>query len=1084
MTNLTRTGLALGLLWTLALPAHADDIELFAAPNVEASGVPNVLFVFDTRASNASDVKSLRCSITEGGIVKTDGTGTAHTYLDGSSAGVAQCALYSALQALDVPQSGETEAEKKTFNIGIMGFNETNLKSYDPIQNKTSTVCPGNTGGCLLMPMVEFNSTTKPRILNWIRSWSKSAKEGHAIYTNNAASGATMQEGWAYFYGKTGISGRSYAGVSPDFSVCGAGNYVIFVGSVYNINASGGDLTNISNSPAKALEGASDSGKNADPVATQLEKTLYSGSVSSQCGTGKISLANTYEKDGFYALNWANYMKRQGITTYSVGILNPESKCDATYAAQLITLGQADVGGGKFFGTNDYEGLRIAFGTIFSEILSINSSFASVSLPVSVNTQGTFLNQVYIGMFRPDRDFLPRWPGNLKQYRMAYINNLLRLVDASEPPQSAISSSGTGFIAECARSYWTPSSDDSYWGTRFANANCVGHPANSNFPDGNIVEKGGQGYMLRGMTPANRVVKTCDASCGSTLADFNASNNAVSAAKLGTTDADRTALINWARGLNNKGDETIVAADKMRPSAHGSVVHSRPVTINFASGEDADLESDRELVVFYGGNDGMLRAVNANRDGGKSVGGAEPGEEIWSFVAPESYRIFSRLRDNTLAITYPGAAAAAKPLSYGFDGAVTAFKNGSNVSVFATMRRGGRMVYAFNVTDPGNPTLKWRIGCSDTVNVDGTFTAGTCTNAGFNDIGQTWSAPQAALTAGYTGPVLLMGGGYDTCEDFEGSGKNNNCGSTPRGRFIYVIDAATGALLKTFTTTRSVVGEVTLVKDSGGLARYAYAADLGGNVYRIDIGDAAPSAWTMTKIAMLGCDDGGTGCDANRKFMFAPDVVNEKGTHYVMLGSGDREKPLSSYEVTGGVQNYFFVLKDKPASPDWLNDECGEDNNYLCLESLLNVVEDEPSESEFSTGRGWMLALRDTEQVVTSAVTVFGTVTFSTHIPFVAPDTPPTTVAECKPGLGTASVYNVRYINAESANGTNQLFEEIKGGGLPPSPVAGKVELDDGTVVPFIIGASPESPLESKSPEAAASSVSQPNVRVYRYIQK
>ena len=39
---------------------------------------------------------------------------------------------------------------------------------------------------------------------------------------------------------------------------------------------------------------------------------------------------------------------------------------------------------------------------IFSEIQSVNSVFASVSLPISVNTQGTFLNKVYVGMFRPD----------------------------------------------------------------------------------------------------------------------------------------------------------------------------------------------------------------------------------------------------------------------------------------------------------------------------------------------------------------------------------------------------------------------------------------------------------------------------------------------------------------------------------------------------------------------------------------------------------------------------------------------------------------------------------------------------------
>jgi hypothetical protein len=37
-------------------------------------------------------------------------------------------------------------------------------------------------------------------------------------------------------------------------------------------------------------------------------------------------------------------------------------------------------------------------------------------------------------MFRPDSDSLPRWSGNLKQYRLARFNNELKLVDAYEPP--------------------------------------------------------------------------------------------------------------------------------------------------------------------------------------------------------------------------------------------------------------------------------------------------------------------------------------------------------------------------------------------------------------------------------------------------------------------------------------------------------------------------------------------------------------------------------------------------------------------------------------------------------------------------
>ena len=38
---------------------------------------------------------------------------------------------------------------------------------------------------------------------------------------------------------------------------------------------------------------------------------------------------------------------------------------------------------------------------------------------MSVNTQGTFLNQVYMGMFRPDATASPRWMGNLKEFKFS-----------------------------------------------------------------------------------------------------------------------------------------------------------------------------------------------------------------------------------------------------------------------------------------------------------------------------------------------------------------------------------------------------------------------------------------------------------------------------------------------------------------------------------------------------------------------------------------------------------------------------------------------------------------------------------------
>ena len=62
---------------------------------------------------------------------------------------------------------------------------------------------------------------------------------------------------------------------------------------------------------------------------------------------------------------------------------------------------------------------------------------------------------------------------------------------------------------------------------------------------------------------------------------------------------------------------------------------------------------------------------------------------------------------------------------------------------------------------------------------------------------------------------------------------------------------------------------------------------------------------------------------------------------------------------------------------------------------------------------GWYLSLRSHEQVVTSAITVFGNVTFSTHVPVVP------AAGSCTSNLGTARVYNIDFANAGARPGSN-----------------------------------------------------------------
>jgi type IV pilus assembly protein PilY1 len=296
-----------------------------------------------------------------------------------------------------------------------------------------------------------------------------------------------------------------------------------------------------------------------------------------------------------------------------------------------------------------------------------------------------------------------------------------------------------------------------------------------------------------------------------------------------------------------------------------------------------------------------------------------------------------------------------------------------------------------------------------------------------------------------------------------------------------------------------VVADPFVVPDTTtGLAKFIYVVDMGGNIYRISgatagapIGTrnpdptAADGGWTMTRIASLGCDSAAGTCDANRKFMFSPDVVEPpapgSGMYHLLVGSGDREKPLRIYDSALDTENYFFMVKDVPTTSTWLTDETTNCNGQalICLDSLTPITSvADPEATALEDSKGWYLGLRDGEQVVTSAITVYGTVTFSTHEP-----TNPEEGA-CEPDLGTARVYNVAYLNATSRNGTNNRYEEIGGGGLPPSPVAGLVRLDPNSPpIPFIIGADPDSPLKGNEP-TPPSLTTQPKSLIYWYLQQ
>lgn len=998
--------------------SFSEDVDLFVGTPPATTDLPNVLIILDNTANWStpftneiaalnSVVSSLPANNFKLGLMMFTETGSGNSGADGAY-------VRAAVRPL-------TTANKTLFQNLVASFNKNNDKSNG-----------GKIGQSMREAYLYF-ANSAPYAGN---------NKAKADYTGNNS--GTAQSNAIYALTGNALASKSattYTG--PVISGGCAKNFIIYIS-----NGAAQDNSSDTSNATTALSGLSGN-------------------------TTLIPLSPSGSQDNV-ADEWARFMKNSslGIVTYAIDIDKVTTGQGPGWTALLKSMSRG-VGGGKYFDVSSATsaGAQIAdaLNQIFTEIQAVNSVFASVSLPVSVNTQGTYLNQVYIGMFRPDENSQPRWAGNLKQYKLGYATNstTLQLLDAAGT--GAINAQ-TGFITECARSFWTPSSLDTYW-TFKPQGSCltVANSNVSNYPDGNIVEKGGQAYKLRSTT--TRTVKTCAPSLASctALTDFATTNSAITNTLLGVTAGQRDALINWARGMDLNDENTddsitpsATTSTVMRPSVHGDVVHSRPVAINYGT------DTAPQVVVFYGGNDGVLRAVNGNRTSTFSTVAA--GAEFWSFMPPEFYPYIDRLRSNTVPIYYPSSTAVgATRKNYGFDGSMASYVSASAKYLYATMRRGGRALYAFDVTTAGSPTLKWKRGCDSS----------SC-STGFSAIGQTWSTPKIITAAGYgsgASPIVVMGGGYDTCEDND----PNTC-STPTGNKIYIMDANTGALLNTFTTSRSVVADTTAVVNSSGNANYLYTADLGGNIYRISgsanapIGAVDPSLWVMTKIASLGCATT-TSCTNNRKFMFAPDVVVDGTTNVLLIGSGDREKPLTSFTNAASVTNYFFMLRDQPETTTWLSDESATcSGNLMCMDSLASTSADGTNLAQASVDakKGWRMQLNSTEQVVTSAITVFGVVTYSTHTPAVP------TSGQCS-NLGTAKVYNVNYLNASPSYNTR--YSPVSGGGLPPSPVAGMVTLDDGTTVPFVIGADPSSALEVRPPPAP-DTATQPKARIFWNIVK
>ncbi|MGQ0579657.1 MAG: hypothetical protein ACT4PQ_12225 [Betaproteobacteria bacterium] len=574
--------------------------------------------------------------------------------------------------------------------------------------------------------------------------------------------------------------------------------------------------------------------------------------------------------------------------------------------------------------------------------------------------------------------------------------------------------------------------------------------------------------------------------------DASGALRAVSSGSASATLRDE--LIDWTRGQDNLNDENADTLNTdIRASAHGDVLHSRPAVVNYNRLVGDATFADTDVYVYYGSNEGVIRAVKGGFT--SKAGDPKAGSEVWGFIPPEFFPSLNRMRNNTPPIS----SFNKKP--YFADGTIGVYTNDANSDeiidpnidsgdkawLFISMRRGGRLLYALDVSDPLDPKFMWK---KDD------------TSQGYTELGYTWSEPKVVRQInGHTGPVLIFGAGYDPAvEDLDPASITGNTSTTvthtggtatrSMGRGIFIVDAETGEPIwqaagqardpsDTGTHTYviaagmdcSISSDVAVLRNQGGsTVNRGYVGDTCGNVWRLDFGSTDLNEWSVTRIASIS----GSTAGQRRKFLFAPDVVFGNGYDAVLMGSGDREHPFDTTVV-----NRVYMFKDYgrltvpvtanattvPAlSPAGTNATLTESDLFDATDNCIQVAADcgtgvTPADAmaTLASADGWYVTLRTGEKVVGGSVTLSGITFFNTNQPSASAGG-----GACGSNLGIAREYQLSFADATAVtdlnpgSGLTTLDRSTvhAGGGYLPTPVPVVVQIMGQTVQAVVSGVS------------------------------
>jgi len=306
----------------------------------------------------------------------------------------------------------------------------------------------------------------------------------------------------------------------------------------------------------------------------------------------------------------------------------------------------------------------------------------------------------------------------------------------------------------------------------------------------------------------------------------------------GTADAFGSERADYIRGdQSNEQQNSGIFRDRTS-SVMGDIVNSDPWfvgrTEDFGysglSGTEGssyityrDGKSTRTPALYFGANDGMLHAINA-----------EDGDEIFAYVPDALMSSLSKLTSPF----YGCEGAGCLPHAYYVDGASkaadayidTSGSDSWHTILIGTLAGGGKGIFALDITDPDSfstTDIMWEIST--------TQAPVTADLPSFqNNLGYTFA--QASIVRMHNGKwAAIVSNGYESAND---------------KAVLFIIDVETGGIIEMFDTevgdslTPNGLSTPTPIDEDGdSIVDSIYAGDLQGNMWKIDVSATNSNSW-------------------------------------------------------------------------------------------------------------------------------------------------------------------------------------------------------------------------------------------------